>query len=119
MATQKREPVFVFEGLNHSSELKRTAHHMVRQAVNWGTLKRPDHCENCGEKVSTRRTRRGKQIEPLSAHHEDYAKPMEIVWLCRKCHYKRHFGRGKWEWGSEAAGKLGLVPSETQQSLFD
>ena len=24
------------------------------------------------------------------AHHEDYSKPLEIVWLCRQCHTKRH-----------------------------
>jgi hypothetical protein len=24
------------------------------------------------------------------AHHEDYDKPLEVVWLCQPCHKQRH-----------------------------
>lgn len=43
--------------------------------------------------------RRGKLIKQLcikcgsnkvEMHHEDYAKPLNIVWLCRKCHLLLH-----------------------------
>jgi hypothetical protein len=26
----------------------------------------------------------------LQAHHEDYKKPLEVVWLCKECHKLRH-----------------------------
>jgi hypothetical protein len=29
------------------------------------------------------------------AHHNDYSKPLEIVWLCRKCHLEHHRNTGK------------------------
>ena len=26
----------------------------------------------------------------VEAHHHDYAKPLEVVWFCRKCHIEHH-----------------------------
>lgn len=28
--------------------------------------------------------------EKVEAHHHDYDKPLEVTWLCRKCHLEHH-----------------------------
>lgn len=52
------------------------ARHKLRQAVLKGIILRKS-CEVCGEKAN--------------AHHEDYSKPLEVKWLCRKHHGIEHW----------------------------
>ncbi|RUU22662.1 hypothetical protein EN883_18610 [Mesorhizobium sp. M7A.F.Ca.AU.002.06.1.1] len=48
----------------------------VSNAVRDGRLfKQP--CEFCGD-------------DEVHAHHRDYTKPLEVVWLCPKCHHRLH-----------------------------
>lgn len=43
-----------------------------------GKIKKPEKCECCN-------------ISPAQQmHHEDYDKPLEIIWLCKKCHKELH-----------------------------
>lgn len=44
-----------------------------------GTVIRPGACSRCG--LSDRR---------IEAHHPDYSKPFEVVWLCSRCHGAEH-----------------------------
>lgn len=30
----------------------------------------------------------------VEAHHEDYAKALEVIWICRQCHHRHHETRG-------------------------
>jgi predicted Zn-ribbon and HTH transcriptional regulator len=50
----------------------------VFRAVKSGILVRPAVCEKCG------------LSENIQAHHEDYSKPLDIEWLCLRCHKGRH-----------------------------
>jgi len=59
---------------NNPEKIK--AHRKVRQAIERGEMERQP-CEVCGD-------------EPTDAHHEDYSKPLEVRWLCRKHHMEVH-----------------------------
>lgn len=49
----------------------------VRRALKKGVLVRQP-CQHCGS-------------ERVEAHHEDYDKPLDVMWLCPSCHQKHHY----------------------------
>lgn len=51
---------------------KQNARQAVFHALKTGKLTRQP-CEGCGS-------------AEVTAHHEDYAKPLDVRWLCRQCH---------------------------------
>ena len=57
---------------------KKRIHTALNNAVQDGKVKKPKVCSKCG--VEKR----------LDGHHPDYAKPLEVVWLCRPCHRAEH-----------------------------
>jgi len=62
-----------------ASRRKSSAHRQVTAAVADGRLVRPDACEKCGSSTAD-----------LHAHHEDYDRPLDVIWLCRSCHLHAH-----------------------------
>lgn len=54
-----------------------TARCAVNNAIRDGKLKAKP-CERCTFALG------------VQAHHEDYSKPLDVVWLCTKCHGARH-----------------------------
>lgn len=53
---------------------KDSVRNAVYRAIKNGQLVRPQHCSECGIKAR------------IEAHHEDYNKALEVIWLCHKCH---------------------------------
>lgn len=58
------------------------AHDAIYFAVKSGKIKRPPVCEKCGVECKTH------------GHHEDYSKPLDVIWMCHKCHIHRHYEIG-------------------------
>lgn len=52
------------------------AHSAVHNALSAGVLEK-EPCEICGN-------------QKVEAHHDDYSKPLDVRWLCRKHHLKEH-----------------------------
>lgn len=59
------------------------AHRVVCKAVASGTLNKLP-CAKCGA------------ARNVHAHHDDYSKPLSVIWLCPKHHKERHIELG---WG--------------------
>lgn len=57
---------------------KAKAQGIITRAISNGNIERPANCSGCGIKCKP------------ESHHPDYNKPFDIVWLCRKCHLKKH-----------------------------
>lgn len=69
-----------------SNKIKRLANNIVNNNVRCGNLIKPDNCSECG-KFSVR----------IHGHHDDYAFPLTVRWLCPQCHrdWHRVNGEGK------------------------
>lgn len=66
----------VYANLLPLEKKKAKARKIVAIAVRRGTMIK-SRCQVCGE------------LE-VEGHHEDYDKPREVIWLCRKHHLEKH-----------------------------
>ena len=53
------------------------AHKALNTALKAGKIIKPDRCQSCGRNDSESR---------LCAHHYDYSRPLDVIWLCSVCH---------------------------------
>lgn len=58
------------------------AREAVRRAVKDGVLLKPKACSKCSDEPEVRK---------LHGHHEDYTRPLDVIWLCVSCHVNLHF----------------------------
>lgn len=64
------------------------AYNAVARAIRSGKMVRPERCQGCDQPAE------------LKAHHEDYRRPLDVIWLCARCHLHHHHVRnvvtGEW-----------------------
>lgn len=54
------------------------SHVITRNAIRDGRLTQASKCSVCNS------------TEKIEGHHDDYTKPLEVRWLCEKCHKEWH-----------------------------
>ena len=54
------------------------AHSQLERNVKNGKIIKPKTCQCCGKETK------------LEAHHMDYSRELDVIWLCAKCHSKVH-----------------------------
>ncbi len=53
---------------------KRKAWNALYYAIRKGKMRKPCICEICGSAENTQ------------GHHSDYSRPLDVIWVCQKCH---------------------------------
>ena len=54
--------------------VEQLARNRMAKAIASGRLVRPSTCSACGK------------TGMIEGHHRDYSKPLDVTWLCRRCH---------------------------------
>ena len=71
---------------------KTNAHKAVESAIKAGAITRPNRCSGCGCSDALHR---------IEAHHYDYARPLDVIWLCTPCHRRMDMRRREVETAKE------------------
>lgn len=74
-----------FRGAYPDNTKKKRIQHLTEKAIKKGVLIQPIKCSECKKTQEFKDGRNG-----IQAHHYDYNKPLDVEWLCQKCHHNWH-----------------------------
>lgn len=57
---------------------QRNAHAGIYRAIRRGLMIKPKRCQECGA------------VGIIYGHHDDYDRPLDVIWLCPRCHKDKH-----------------------------
>lgn len=66
-----------YRELSPEAKKRANARSTLKMAIRRGQVTR-DPCQGCGTKRN------------VEGHHTDYDYPLDVEWLCRRCHMKEH-----------------------------
>lgn len=72
-------------GCSPDRSKKDRVHDIVEKAIKSGVITKVLVCESCGGSGVYKDGR-----STVQAHHDDYDKPLDVRWLCQKCHHEWH-----------------------------
>lgn len=89
------------------SSPKSKAYQIVKLAIDNGTIIKPLACQRCN-----------KENIPIEAHHEDYNKPLDVMWVCSQCHTAIHKEKDSFPGVELTCGSCGYSWIYRGQSMF-
>jgi hypothetical protein len=60
--------------------LERNASALANHAARTGRIEKAKECQVCSRNIY------------LVGHHQDYHRPLAVIWVCQSCHRKIHYG---------------------------
>lgn len=76
----KRHPGFKDAKMPFGWAYQYRAYSLFKKALDAGKLVRPEFCEWCGKHKSE------AARNVIEAHHTNYSRPYDVIWLCAACH---------------------------------
>lgn len=95
-STGFRQKIRRRRGPHGQKDVQKAARIAIKIAIDGGLLLPQLKCEVCSS------------YQHIEAHHEDYRYPLDVIWLCKKCH-----------WSADSLRRLrDILPVETVENLI-
>lgn len=74
-------------------KIKRKARTLINNMIRDKRIQVASKCGKCGRSPGELKYSWNLKKRKITAHHQDYTKPMDVTWLCTDCHEKNRADR--------------------------